>query len=654
MKKLFALLLAVSLVFTLSVSVFAAADVNFDEQWNTGSSDVLPGEPEVLFNLDTSASTPSYVAGKTFNLVINITDIDLDYVYYNTMQFTDGLSMVAFTLKYDADKVEPLAQASADEDGDQGDFTSMLTNTDLTGWKGFGKLDTDNSLYELVFYDDTTKTGKFKQSDSAVKADNLITITVPFTVKEDVADVDIVFSFEDVYGCNSDWTKVFFTASYEDLVVPDSGLQIQPGILGTVPADAVPINYAGYKHEVYTTVLMATDVDTTIGALATKGDAATLGSETPDMNYWYVIIVDGDSDRVTNTYFSIGLENSDSIKTDVPVPAGSYVIGIHGASELPTHVEYIEYMTAITVGSKITLYNVNPLGVQTLEGFQKLNSAAYTAEIADKVPEDAFKIDYNGYFHGNAVVILADDEDTTIGALTQKGIGESKDMNYFAIAIVDEATGKVTYVNTTLGRPDGVKTDVKVPAGSYVIGVNGNLTDVCAAFVDVIAEGAFINLYNVDLDEVKATTGNVALDFSAFSVTPAGLIPVADAKVVVNEDSVVVKADNVSVDDFRKMFDNKNLLILDKDGKEVSSGLIKTGMKIDLGNGYTVSVLGDVNGDGLANSTDYFMLKRVVLNTYNGDINELAANINCKDDGVNTTDYIMLKRHVLGSYDIYK
>ncbi len=75
---------------------------------------------------------------------------------------------------------------------------------------------------------------------------------------------------------------------------------------------------------------------------------------------------------------------------------------------------------------------------------------------------------------------------------------------------------------------------------------------------------------------------------------------------------------------------------------------IKSGMDISAEAKY----LGDINGDDKVNTTDYVMLKRAVLGTYElGAIPAYLADVNEKD-GVNTTDYLMLKRVVLGTYTI--
>ncbi len=63
-------------------------------------------------------------------------------------------------------------------------------------------------------------------------------------------------------------------------------------------------------------------------------------------------------------------------------------------------------------------------------------------------------------------------------------------------------------------------------------------------------------------------------------------------------------------------------------------------------------LLGDINNDGVVDSTDYLLLKRVMLGTYKlTDEQALAADIN-QDGTVDSSDYLLLKRVMLGTYKI--
>ena len=134
----------------------------------------------------------------------------------------------------------------------------------------------------------------------------------------------------------------------------------------------------------------------------------------------------------------------------------------------------------------------------------------------DELPADAIVLDYAGYIHEAYNVILAGDE-KTVAELTALGHGESKDMNYFAVIVVD-VYDKVVEINTTLGRPDGVKSDMVCPENGYFIGLNGGKE----GYGDIISKiqvGDSIELINVDVDEIRDMEGgHVALENAGFVV----------------------------------------------------------------------------------------------------------------------------------------
>ena len=69
-------------------------------------------------------------------------------------------------------------------------------------------------------------------------------------------------------------------------------------------------------------------------------------------------------------------------------------------------------------------------------------------------------------------------------------------MNYFAVIVVD-VYDKVIEINTTLGRPDGVKSDMVCPENGYLIGLKGAKDDY-NAIISKIQVGDSIELINVE------------------------------------------------------------------------------------------------------------------------------------------------------------
>lgn len=77
-------------------------------------------------------------------------------------------------------------------------------------------------------------------------------------------------------------------------------------------------------------------------------------------------------------------------------------------------------------------------------------------------------------------------------------------------------------------------------------------------------------------------------------------------------------------------------------------------LSVEIANG-SIMVLdykpGDLNGDGVVNSTDAVMLMRYIAGGYSITINEAAADVN--DDGkINTTDVVYIMRYTAGGYGI--
>ena len=165
---------------------------------------------------------------------------------------------------------------------------------------------------------------------------------------------------------------------------------VQPEDKVTLPEGAINLGYAGYKHEGGITIITSTDADTTLGALAVKGDAAGLAGEEGDFNYWSVIIVDAEG-KVIYSNATLGRNNEGGIKTDVAVPAGAVVIATHGGSELAK------------VGQIVKVYNVDLAALATLNGYVALEQAGYTVEDAPVVPEVQL-----GNVNGDDVIDLYD------------------------------------------------------------------------------------------------------------------------------------------------------------------------------------------------------------------------------------------------------
>lgn len=123
-----------------------------------------------------------------------------------------------------------------------------------------------------------------------------------------------------------------------------------------------------------------------------------------------------------------------------------------------------------------------------------------------------------------------------------------------------------------------------------------------------------------------------------------------------NETVTKVKA-NTKADEFSTNFKHE-VIIKDVFDNELSSDTkVGTGCIVYdkySGEKATIIILGDVNGDGELNATDYLQIKSFFLSISSLDgVYFTAANVDCQGS-IDATDYIKVKSHFLGSVDIYE
>ncbi len=103
-----------------------------------------------------------------------------------------------------------------------------------------------------------------------------------------------------------------------------------------------------------------------------------------------------------------------------------------------------------------------------------------------------------------------------------------------------------------------------------------------------------------------------------------------------------------------------DITVYDKKGNVKTSGYIATGDVIvkqaennpTENDRATVVIEGDVNCDGKLNATDYALIKRTCLGTFQLDESVMAAACITNGTTLKASDYALVKRHVLGTYDI--
>ncbi|MBQ5711237.1 MAG: hypothetical protein IIV61_01365, partial [Oscillospiraceae bacterium] len=66
----------------------------------------------------------------------------------------------------------------------------------------------------------------------------------------------------------------------------------------------------------------------------------------------------------------------------------------------------------------------------------------------------------------------------------------------------------------------------------------------------------------------------------------------------------------------------------------------------------TVAVMGDLDGNGTVDTTDYLRIKSAFLERYTmGTAEAIAADVD-GDGSITATDHLRIKKHFLGTYDL--
>lgn len=161
-------------------------------------------------------------------------------------------------------------------------------------------------------------------------------------------------------------------------------------------------------------------------------------------------------------------------------------------------------------------------------------------------------------------------------------------------------------------------------------------------------------------DKVTTPDGAVGYVARAYLRDKNGNVPSGEEPNKPNEGNNPTTEVNAKKDDTKKMICvepnvNENILkskfgnnitITKKDGSKVEDGIIGTGYIVKINNtNYTISKLGDLNGDGYVDTADYNYIKRVIakiITDYSVDV-KTAADIN-NDGYIDTADFNGIKR----------
>ena len=209
--------------------------------------------------------------------------------------------------------------------------------------------------------------------------------------------------------------------------------------------------------------------------------------------------------------------------TDIP----ESVFVQHGNSEnsLGTYVANVEFATSTAQYVKVVFtYTDSPFNDPDADYKPVYEFIAFTeAEVSyvapsAELPEDATGLDVYGYTHTFLNYVMYVDTDMTLGELTAKYYGSSKDLNYFKVIVVN-ADGTVAATYLELDRntnPASVKTNIAVTAGQYVLALSANEANVGRhEIADTVNVGDIVTLYNVDLTAAPGALTNAGFTVKA-------------------------------------------------------------------------------------------------------------------------------------------
>ncbi|MGI6715746.1 MAG: LamG-like jellyroll fold domain-containing protein [Eubacteriales bacterium] len=175
--------------------------------------------------------------------------------------------------------------------------------------------------------------------------------------------IRISFKFssnEWVYGTEPTDGKIYFEfVALTEITRNYTQPAVQPTTLVDRPAEAIVIDYAGYKHSAHVSIIAGDNL--TVAELTARGNNGLA----KDLNYAYNILVDKDN-VVIATDFEL------SKPCTFVCPEGGYIISYNG-----NKAEY-EVMANIKVGDVITLYNIDLTSFNNLQGVVELTNAGFT------------------------------------------------------------------------------------------------------------------------------------------------------------------------------------------------------------------------------------------------------------------------------------
>ena len=209
-----------------------------------------------------------------------------------------------------------------------------------------------------------------------------------------------------------------------------------------------------------------------------------------------------------------------------------------------------------------------------------------------------------------------------------------------------------------------VASAAEIETNSTITVKSVNVTPGSNAVVDLVIEnnpgilGMTLNLqYDDTLITLKSVEKGEALIYMTFT-TPKDLssgcrLPwdAEDVKDKDVKDGVIARL-TFELSEKANIDDVANISVTYDSGAIIDRDM--NALKIKMVSGYIQAIdytPGDLNDDGLINTTDVVFLRRYIAGGYGVNINEAAADVNA-DGLLNTTDVVMIRRYIAGGYGV--
>lgn len=382
MKKLFCILIAVSILITAQTMVFAETDETVSDEVSNEVSNETSEEvsEEIPFSATAYAEYTTSNGLGTYNPDSEIV-VNVRLAEPSIPETVDGISVFMLSILYDSDAVTLLATGASDIDGDAFDYNHLIVSSP-DGWECFGSNDTQAGVFELAVWDPDAITHF---------TEGTLEIAVPFKVNSDTKASTIEFGFSDCQIVDNDLVE------YAEIAISPILVEyaLQPDAVAEVPLGSVGIDLVGYGDG---NQIFYADDEITVGEyVALFADTAN-GED--KMSDYAIAIVDASNGVIVYCDSEIGAESD---KSNVVIPSGHYIIAVKGDNVS----DYEEFVITAETDAQVDLYNINAEAAKdSTDGAVAIENAAFV--ITDAVP--VLKEDVNAIYDYESAIIKVYDE----------------------------------------------------------------------------------------------------------------------------------------------------------------------------------------------------------------------------------------------------